>query len=851
MADAAPANGGGSYERRDVLDVLSPAAIERLRSEVLLQINREVNQGGEEVDIVIPRLIASCSRESYEVRRAVNSLCSSQSLEASRALRTLQNAHEKVQDLRDSFIKQGEIISSMQCAASYSKFRQLHFFHQNVSSIISWTTALKEVSETGLFAQNIDNLRIAEVYKQLRLLQTIRKTVQEQSSRFKQEKLLFSSYFEKVDFLVAMFVAKVVEVYESAAIIAIEAGLALEEGEATDKHYTALKECVAVCAQESSEPLLSISSPTPLGESVVQAAVVKSVIASWEDQVLKEVIDPVAETDQFIQNMESAIEPILLYLESAAVPLSAKFPVFRILVQSIHHEVMAALRQFIDSDKAVAASLIAVMKYCESYRSMLESNNFLQYVNPHEIDQMTGNLLTEAIDGMKDHMTNLAIACALMSSQQKIETRGRDGRLLTMGPREMSQILQDSLSTISSNIELDVLRKLGVACVEALRAYVEDCVDHADYDVWQEKSVGKPVEEWRNERLQLLIAYCNDLRQIEDDMEIVESRFSAVWIDEEEDGVSPFQEFLAHLPDLGIFYIDELIKHFFVVVEGPWSELFVSNNWAAAGSPETSSLGVILTTVDEYMETLEATLDEAWFKKLLTRRFFSAFSTRFLNSLVAAIRDPSRKALKLAGFSEALDKNTQELQELWGKYLEGAKGRSMIETTVNAIVVIMELIRVESQMALNTLIVQRILDNFGDCPTALVESVFEARADLDKNTKKEFSKLWKDRIAFQARDKNDRPTAGWTQEPSILGLLDRISTGPDGWFNSRKKREAAEKKAREEEERLAKERKMLERQSKLEARKKKKIRGAMTLPVAGGGGGEHEVESLASLIGNR
>ena len=116
----------GAFNRRDLLAALPPSAVDKLRAEVILQVNREIIQGGE-VDIVVPRLLESCVRESAEVRRAVNSMCNSQSVEAHRALRTLQAAHERVQDLRAAFIKQGEIISGMQSASSYAKFRQLHF----------------------------------------------------------------------------------------------------------------------------------------------------------------------------------------------------------------------------------------------------------------------------------------------------------------------------------------------------------------------------------------------------------------------------------------------------------------------------------------------------------------------------------------------------------------------------------------------------------------------------------------------------------------------------------------------------------------------------------------------------
>ena len=833
----------GAFNRRDLLAALPPSAVDKLRAEVILQVNREIIQGGE-VDIVVPRLLESCVRESAEVRRAVNSMCNSQSVEAHRALRTLQAAHERVQDLRAAFIKQGEIISGMQSASSYAKFRQLHFFQHNVASIISWTNALKEVFETGSFAHHIDELHIADVYKQLRLLQSIRKTVQEQPSRFKNEKALFSPYFEKVDILISMFVSKVVEVFETAAIIAIEAGLAIEEGSPTDKLYMALTECVDACAQEAADPLLSLGSGPPLSIPVVKQAVVKSVVASWEDQVLKEVVDPISQSDQFIEGMENAIEPILLFMEAAAVPLSSKFPMFSIFVQSMHHEVMEALKKFITSETAVASSLIAVMKYCETYRAMLDTNNFLQYVDSSEIDMMAGNLLSAAIDGMKEHMTTLAIACALMSSQQKIESRGRDGKFMTMGPREMSQILQDSLSTISTHVEMDVLRKLGVACVEALRSFVEDCAMHCDYDLWTERNIGKNPDEWRSDRLQLLIAYCNDLRQIEDDMEIVESKFSSVWIDEEEDGVSPFQEFLQNLPEQAFYYIDEIIQHFFIVVAVPWKDLFLTSNWVTPG-PE-SCLTIILTTVDEYMESLEATLDEAWYRKL-TRRFFSQFASKFLNTLVAAIREKSSKALKLPQFLDTLDRNAKDIQETWSKYLEGAKGRTVIESSVDAIVIILELLRVESLTTLNNLIGQRILDNFGDCPTALVESIFEARLDIDKATKKQFKALWSERIAFQQRDAADHPTSGWTQDPSMLGTLDRISTaGASSWFSSRKRREEAERQAKEEEERQAREKKKQDRIKKLDERKKKKGRGAQP-PPAGGGNDVHEVESLAAL----
>ncbi|CAJ1029011.1 hypothetical protein Q4I30_005042 [Leishmania utingensis] len=142
---------GQFYTAEELLPYISEEEKTTLKQEVLNSINTELLLNTD-LEVTVPRLLRSCQNESRELRRAMNSIAFSQIVEAQRALQIVKNNYGKVQELRELFLKQGDLIQGLGAdTLSYRHLRQLHCLRDNVSSVITWSEALKEVRYGNLY----------------------------------------------------------------------------------------------------------------------------------------------------------------------------------------------------------------------------------------------------------------------------------------------------------------------------------------------------------------------------------------------------------------------------------------------------------------------------------------------------------------------------------------------------------------------------------------------------------------------------------------------------------------------------------------------------------------------------
>lgn len=566
-ADAANAAGtkGQFYNPEELLPYLTDAEKASLRQEVLGTINTEL-QLNTDLEVTVPRLLRSCQNESRELRRAMNSIASSQIVEAQRALQIVQQNYSKVQQLRELFLKQGDLIQGLGSdTLSYKHLRQLHYLRDNVSSVINWSEALKEVRYGDLYIL-VEQQNFKSMYNRLRKLQLIRRTVITKAGvRYRSFQTVFEPYFEKLDVILTMFVNEVFKfLEEDAMVIAIQK--ALEDDTADNGHasgytgfggggggsatavngedtapdpFESLRQCVAICATEIENPTFNFGSDgvetePQINEDAIYNAVAKGVAKLWEEQIMQDVVDPFSQISVYLEQMKK-VEPLLEAFELTLFPLSTKFSFFSLVVQAVHAEVMNVMHGYVDPGAEVEANgLIEASLFIQWYKEMMTTNNYAQYVDVSTIDEMSASFMTAAVGGLSEHLTRLCRACAMtVCNDPKGPTILPTGLPITTGPVDMFSVLQQSLSGLNTAIDMSVMRQIGKACAEAIYAYLDECKQRSDFDYWEDTNASLPTpeapEEWQQRRMLFLYAFCNDCTTIENNLDTIELKFASCW----------------------------------------------------------------------------------------------------------------------------------------------------------------------------------------------------------------------------------------------------------------------------------------------------------------------------------
>ncbi|CBZ28198.1 conserved hypothetical protein [Leishmania mexicana MHOM/GT/2001/U1103] len=848
------------YTAEELLPYISEAEKANLKQEVLNSINTELLLNTD-LEVTVPRLLRSCQNESRELRRAMNSIASSQIVEAQRALQIVKSNYGKVQELRELFLKQGDLIQGLGAdTLSYKHLRQLHCLRDNVSSVIKWSEALKEVRYGNLYML-VEQQSFRFMYGRLRNLQLIRRTViTKAGARYRSFQAVFEPYFEKLDVILSMFVNQVYKfLREDAMVIAIQR--ALEDGPSDDgshcgtgfagagenkgdeeapEPYECLRQCIAICGDEIENPVLNFGSDgveteSQINEEAIYSAVAKGVAQLWEEQIMQDVVDPFRQISVYLEQMKK-VEPLLGAFELTLFPLSTKLPFFRLVVQAVHAEVMNVMQSYSSPSAELEANgLIEASLFIQWYEEMMVTNSYAQYVDFSAIDELSASFMTAAVGGLSAHLTRLCRACAItVCNDLKGPTILSSGLPITTGPVDVFSVLQQSLAGMNTAIDVTVMRKIGKACADAIYAYLDECKQRTDFDYWEDENNSlpspQPAEEWQQRRMLFLYAFCNDCTTIENNLDTIELKFASCWDydnpgagDDEDDGTSagadgdggdifstPFRKLQDALLEDAFYYLDEITAQVERLVEEEWEKVFRTEEWY---TDATNPVQLIINTEAEYIDEEFATMLQDQRSRKLTRQMLIRNIVKYINTLIEfladLIRNPKKNTVdSWLTFVDCVQRDIDISLGMWREHLSDRQGQ-LLDLGQRALELMKQLLSVKKPVDFGYLLQDKLLDDFGDCPTFVIRFCFEARSqEVDRETRERLMAVWAERTTYQKRDSKDKPTLGWSQPPSFLGSVDRSLAElekPSGFFGrSIKKKRAAERQQKLMEEKNAK-----------------------------------------------
>lgn len=820
----------GTYLLED-LNLLAPqSSFEALQKDAIRAINQELART-DELHIAVPRLLQACDNELLEVRKSIHAIVSTQTGEACRSRRVLKEASEKIVKLQGAFVEQGDILSGMQTAACYRQLKQLTVLRANVQRIIKWTEALKAIHHFPI-DKSLRSGKFLENYQRLRETQDIRASVMSKAASDPRASDVFEPYFFKLDSHLEIFIMHVKSVFEGSTMIAILHVLGDDEEndvpEETDddddegnpiRKFSHLEECVEICCREMVNPCMhkryGDDADIVLDTNGVAKWVTESVSATWVDEVMGDVTDPNTQLTEYLSAMKK-LEQILVALEMALAPLSTKFPFFSLVVVAFHAEVMVVARNYAESGLA-ATDLLEVIEFMRWYHNFLDENSFMVYLNTGtgDIEGSIGDLMKLAVDGMSDHLmtqsTNTATTtCELSPDKALIVT---NGKYLSCGPPDLFTMLYQSLGNITATAETQVSQKLAKACADGVQKYMNDCMKKMDYDYWEDtkqhlKSKDDPATEWTSIRLEYLYAFCNDLTDIRDKLKDLEEKFANVWASDIDE--TPFQKLESDIADNVRFYVDEIGAHVNSIVSDAWKQLFVSTNWQSADS---NPLRVILDdTADFIDEEFPVTIYDEHAKELSKALMMNSFR-RYLTELFSYFsktQDSKWKSSDAEIFHSALARDASELHSFWKPRTTSTR-LQLVDQGRQAIDVLADLIRYTDATKVDffeRVLRGRLLENFGDCPSFVVNYIIEKRADVDSKVKTRLKHIWSDLTKTQKRGDDD-VAPGWKQGTTFLGGISRdLAPESRGFFGKKTKPKELESAARirvKEEKRKARE----------------------------------------------
>lgn len=872
------------YNKEEIMQYFSEEEQESLQQEVIQSMNHELVHP-EDLDTLVPKLYQSCETEAGELRRSINSIVSLQMVEAQRAMELIRSSSERVSDLRLQLLKQAELLSGVREETLPLKhLRQLHILGQNINSIIHWATALKEVRYENLFLL-VEKRNFRELYEKIKSLQLIRQTVVSKAGdRYRIFESAFEPYFSKLDLISKAFVSELCSLLEEDGVnIVIQKALAENENDET-LGFIHLKECCRVCMAElertppdgpsfhpprdaNDNTVLEIVTVDPTSGEVqrvpgitpekLEVCITKNVTSLWKNQVLTAELTKTALEDPkaFFGRLRK-VEPLMEAVQMTLVPLSSpRFSYFEIVMQTLHECVLDAVSIFTEKKEELDANiLVQASQFLQWYAKMLRSYPYLSFLKKtEEIDQKSDICMTAAVSGLSAHLNRLCQACALEVFKQTptvpppSSSSSSSNYLVTCGPVDLFSIVQQTLSGLSTSMDMDVMKAVGHACADGIYTYLITCKNGVDYDSWEEQNEAEAnatkggqkaavsntgeTKEWEQRRLLLLYALCNDVDTIKNNVDIIKMRFSMCW--DFTNSVSPSGELgssswtsseeaspfpLVHetLSDLNLYCLQEIDAQVDRVVAHQWNLMFRVGPWYDS---EKNPFQVILMTQMEYIdEEYRTMVPEIQVRKLATKMLSSTVH-HFLSALLEFLADVIRNSKKFPvddwgvfvdHFMRDIDLITQVWQERVGKEVS----REVYETSIEAIRLMKELLCVKKAVDFEFLIRDSLLEKFGDCPSFVIQYSLDSRlGQLTVESRERMMKIWKEIIRPQQRDNNDMISGShWDRPPSPFGLLNRDIAQfykPGGLFSkSAKKKLLAERQQKllQEKERKRRER---------------------------------------------
>lgn len=799
------------YAGKELLQYFTPEAQDKLRQEVIHTINHELLHP-EDVETMVPKLYKSCTTEAIEVRRSINSIVSLQVAEAQRALELVQSSSDRVKELKEQMLKQAELVKGVQEDSLPSRhLRQLNVLRENIRAVIRWSTALKEVRYENLFSL-VQLREFSALYTKVKELQSIRETVVKKAGeQYNKLENALEPYFSKLDLICHALVTELYTLWrEEGASIAIQKAL-MDSDSQDPVGFSALKECCAVCLEELEHPVLRIPSASSSPEEShslasyspgitrqqLEECMTENIEKLWKQQILVEGLNPIENTAEYLKRLKK-VEPLLEALQMTLTPLSSsKFLFFDVVLMALHARVIDSVHFFAERKSTLEANiLLEASQFVQWYKCMLISYEMSSKINLKEVDSLSAMFMTTAVSGLSAHLSRLCQATALGVLKQTPSFLPGEKMPVTSGPVDLFAILQQTLTGLSAGLTQHVLESIGNACVDAILMYLETCKDGMDYDLWEERhpSAGAPDEseirsEWEQKRMALLYALSNDYNTIEKNIESIESKFAVCWDPNPLIGSemapsssvhkpSPFMKVQDFLSDTNLFFMDELIEQVERVVGSQWTLAFRQGVWY---NVTENPVLIILNTEEEYVkEEFFLMLPEPKARKL-SKQLFLRFMKMYLSFLLEYLADVIRNSRKtpldnVGDFINNIVRDIGLIEEVWRRLLSAREIQGgLLSTSLEALRVMKELLCVKKPVDLEYVLKDQLMENFGDCPTFVIQYALESRPkELTTENKARMLELWMDTIRPQQRDQKDVPTAGWGRAPSIFGQLDRV-----------------------------------------------------------------------------
>lgn len=818
------------YTGEEVLHYVSLEEQEALRQEVLQSLNNELVHP-EDLETAVPKLRRSCETEGVELRRSMNSIVSLQIVEAQRALELVRSSSERVNGLREHFSRQASLVGGLKEETLPVKhLRRLHILRENIASVVNWATALKKLGNENLF-HLIEKRQFALLYDHIKQLQQIRQTVIERAgSRYRVFEVVFEPYFSRLDLICHSLVAEITTLLENeAANLSIQK--ALMDSDAEDPAgFVAFRECCRVCLEELANPVLRSLSPSGapgdapgITTDVLNASLTANVERLWQQQVLVGHLEPLQEPTDYFHRLKK-VEPLLEALQLALLPLSSEtFFFFDVVLKALHVQVLDSMQVYVDNKGDLSANvLLEASQFIQWYKGMLISYKYASNLSLKEADELSAVFMTTAVNGLASHLSRLCRACAKAVFKNPPSVPQSGGLPFTTGPVDLFAILQQTLSGLSSSIDMKVLEQIGCACVDALVAFLTTLKECLDYDAWEEANATD--KEWEQRRLFFLYAISNDCSTIESNLDSVENKFAVCWestaisatVDPASGRDSPFTRVGDEIADLGLFLQDEIAEQIERVVAAQWLLAFRQGAWYSA---ETNPIQLILDTEADYFEAEFAVMvAEPKVRKLSTQilvRYTKNFVSSLLVFLADAIRNPKKnKVESWSAFIDNLVRDIESSQNTWKKLTREIHGE-LLHTCMDALSLMKELLCVRKVVDLEYVLRDKLMERFGDCPTFVIQFALESRPkEVPADLKDRMLSVWAALIRPQKRDANDVPTAGWGRSPSLFGQVDKAigQFHKAGGFFSR----SAKKQLLAERERAVEEMKAKKRSARLE-----------------------------------
>ncbi|CCW71090.1 unnamed protein product [Phytomonas sp. Hart1] len=801
-----------TYTMDEILPYLTEQETKAIEQEVFNTLNNEL-VSLESLDVTVPRLLRSCASESKELRQVINAIVSSQIVESQRALQMVEEGGNRLQNLRELFLRQGKLIKDMGCESkSYTHLRQLHLLRENVGSVIDWSLALTEVHYGNLY-RLVQKREFVLMYDRLKRLQRIRRSViTKAGAQYHTFQCIFEPYFSKLDTVLELFVQEIYAVFTNDAMGATiqkalyDTNTSFSEGKggktinhpSSSLEFNVLKECVQVCSQEVQHPVLNFGSDgvervSLITKDKILDAISKNITTLWKEQIAVGGLDPFEQPMAFLEQMRK-VEPLLEALEMVWIPLSSAIPFFAVVVRTLHSEVLHAIGAYVQPHAAASANtLMEASHFMAWYKEMLSYGNYGPHVERGSVEDLAAALMTRAVGGLTEHLTSLCRACARNTFKApKGPTILPSGRPITTGPMDIFAALQQTLDGLSASIELSVMRTIGSACAEGIYCYLQECRRCCDFYFWEAENDAsaspQTPEEWQQRRMLLLYAYVNDSHNIEGNLDTIEMKFYSCWdydMDEAGEqakgterekglGPMPFLKVQDTLSESAFYYLDEITAQVEMVVGAQWAMVFREGEWYG---DKQNPIQIIMSTVCDYIrEEFMGMLPHQWIRRL-TRQMFIRFVEKYLSTCMEflgdVIRKPKTKIVKdWPTFLSSLVRDAEFSMTMWRPF---NLDRPLLELGKKALELLTNLLTAKKPTEFKFFLQGQLLDDFGDCPSFVIGFVLQARPhEISAEVQERMLAIWQELIAHQKRNPTtDLPTTGWSQPTSFYGAIDR------------------------------------------------------------------------------